>query len=826
MTDMSMPSSPRALSAKDLPETARLCQSIASQTPAPDMTQGGQTPSAVYVYLDPEGARVCFVARYQFGDEKRFCPFTLWETEPGVFQWAMKGLPEKRHLYRLPELRAHLGKVVLLSEGEKCADAAAAAFPGYVSTTWMGGSNAVDKTDFTPLQGYDVIILQDDDIAGEKATEALIATLQGVGVNRLRCFNTARLAALMTHKPGEGFDIADAIDAGLVEQQFSGFLEQPDMITEASLFDSIIEEELWKRFRFKLDLPPVFRLTEHGIIKTEVDRRSGEISDVFAGSPMAVLGKTRMAGARAGWGYQVAVRNPVGEWTCKTIPGRLLAGDGREMREILADEGFVVPQQLAGRRALAEYVAYAQDCQIIQVADRPGWHGESFTLPDGVLSPASCEVPVAMDMGDRPHFLAVAGTSEGWQELASLTAQSSRATFAICVALAAPLLRLLGMEGGGFHFHGPSSRGKTAMLIIAGSVWGGGGKDGFVRSWRTTDNGAEALIADHNDLLLPLDEMTVVSPDDVFTVLYMLANGHSKSRAAVNGRLAAALQWLALILSSGEHRISRHLEQGRGRIHMTGGLAVRMVDIPIEIAPEISFEGHAPFESEGHFVDYLTAAAKKNYGHAGRAFIREILRDRDAVKDEANKHIARLRNQFLEPDDDPQVERVAKRFGVVAAAGCIAADRGILPMSPDQVTQAIVTVFRSWKEDRGGGESEERRNALRHLKHFFEAHGSSRFEELVRAKDPNDPERRSDRSVRDRCGYRVEQEDGAWLYYVLPVAWEREVCGPHAPDLVAKIALESGALEPGEGRHRQKNVRLPDYPGTTRVYAVRPDMLP
>lgn len=826
MTDMSMTVSLRPLRAKDLPDDATLCRSIPPEIPLPDMTQGGHAPSANYEYRNADGTLACLVARYQDGQEKRFCPFTVWETEPNVLQWASKGLPDARPLYRSPGLRSHPDRVVLLSEGEKCADAVAEAFLGYVSVTWMGGSNAVDKTDFSPLLGRDVIILPDDDPAGEKATEALVAALKTVGVDRLRCFKTARLADRMAHERGNGFDIADALDAGLRASQFTAFLGQDDMVTEVSLFETRIHEELWKRYRFKPKLPEVFQLTEDGMIKTEIDLRSGDVSYVFAGSPIAVLGRTRLAGARAGWGYQVAVRTPVGEWICKTLPARLLAGDGREMREILADEGFVVPQQLSGRRALGEYIAYAQDCPIIKVADRPGWHGESFALPDGVLSVASCETPVVMDMGDRPHFLGVSGTPEGWRELATLAAQSSRATFAICVALAAPLLRVLGLEGGGFHLFGDSTRGKTTMLVISGSVWGGGGKDGFVRSWRTTDNGAEGLCVEHNDLVLPLDEMTLAAPELVFSVLYTLANGYTKNRAQEDGRLAAALQWIALVLSSGEHSVTHHLERGPKRLHMTGGLAVRMVDVPIELEPGVSFESHAPFASEREFADRMTALAKENYGHAGRAFVREILRDRDAVKAEAEKHVARVKDYLLEPDDDPQIERVLTRFGVAAAAGCIAADRGILPMSQAQVTNAITTIFRAWKEHRGGGESEERRHAMRHLKHFFEAHGASRFEEVVQDKNTDDSARGIDRIIRDRCGYRVEQEDGAWLYYVLPGAWEQEICAPHAPDLVAKIALESGALLTGEGRHRQKKVRLPDYPQGTRVYAIRPDLLP
>src|SRR5690606_33712284 len=116
-----------------------------------------------------------------------------------------------------------------------------------------------------------------------------------------------------------------------------------------------------------------------------------------------------------------------------------------------------------------------------------------------------------------------------------------------------PLLRPLAMSGGGFHFWGQSSRGKTTLLTIAGSVWGGGGNDGFVRNWRMTDNGAEGLIADHNDILLPLDELTLVAPEMAAELYYMLANGHGKARAKKDGTAADTTQWKALVLSSGEN---------------------------------------------------------------------------------------------------------------------------------------------------------------------------------------------------------------------------------------------------------------------------------
>jgi hypothetical protein len=62
---------------------------------------------------------------------------------------------------------------------------------------------------------------------------------------------------------------------------------------------------------------------------------------------------------------------------------------------------------------------------------------------------------------------------------------------AISAAFAGPLIGPCSAEGGGIHFRGPSSIGKSTALHVAGSVWGGGDANGYVRSWRATANGPE-----------------------------------------------------------------------------------------------------------------------------------------------------------------------------------------------------------------------------------------------------------------------------------------------------------------------------------------------
>ena len=83
---------------------------------------------------------------------------------------------------------------------------------------------------------------------------------------------------------------------------------------------------------------------------------------------------------------------------------------------------------------------------------------------------------------------------------------------AISAALAGPLLHMARGEGGGFHFFGQSSKGKTTIFQAAASVWGRGATPGYLRAWRATANGLEGGAALATDTALILDEMGVLDP--------------------------------------------------------------------------------------------------------------------------------------------------------------------------------------------------------------------------------------------------------------------------------------------------------------------------
>ena len=85
--------------------------------------------------------------------------------------------PAPRPLYRLPELEKRIWSEVLITEGEKAADAAARLFPDLVVTSWCGGSNALQSVDWQPLAQRAVTLWPDADAPGREAMASLSALL-------------------------------------------------------------------------------------------------------------------------------------------------------------------------------------------------------------------------------------------------------------------------------------------------------------------------------------------------------------------------------------------------------------------------------------------------------------------------------------------------------------------------------------------------------------------------------------------------------------------------------------------------------------------------
>lgn len=144
-------------------------------------------------YLDSQGQLLVRMYRYDSAKGKLFRP---WDVQAGKYQ-----MPHPRPLFNLPDIIQY--SAIVLVEGEKCAQALMS--QGIPATTAMGGAlTAIEKTDWSPLAGKLVAVWPDNDEAGTKYAQAVIAKLQSIDAE-------VRLVSIPGDKPKK-WDAADAVD--------------------------------------------------------------------------------------------------------------------------------------------------------------------------------------------------------------------------------------------------------------------------------------------------------------------------------------------------------------------------------------------------------------------------------------------------------------------------------------------------------------------------------------------------------------------------------------------------------------------------------------
>jgi putative DNA primase/helicase len=484
------------------------------------------------------------------------------------------------------------------------------------------------------------------------------------------------------------------------------------------------------------------------------------------------------------------------------MPMELLAGDGTRYREELLSMGLRIAPGLKARQLLTMYIQSSKPLARARCVIQTGWHKNCFIFPGQTIGPAEAERLILQ----ASHFqdYATKGTLEGWKNLVARRCMgNTRLIFSVSVALASPLLNLLGIENGGFHFRGASSTGKTTVLDVAASVWGA--KD-HIQRWRATTNGIEALAACHNDALLCLDELSQVDSNSAGEIAYMLANGSGKTRADRNGKHKKKAIWRLLFLSTGETSLADHMiEAGK---KAKAGQEIRIIDIPAETHQHGIFENLHESSSGAAFSQLLGQACSINYGVAAREFIKCLTEQLDKVTPIIQNFMEDFFSAYIPKEADGQVHRAAKRFALVASAGELATVFGITGWENGNALEATKTCFFDWLKARGGHESQEELSILSHVKHFFEQHGDSRF-------TPWDAP--LEHKTLHRVGFRKLIE-GNFEYFVLPETFKTDIAAGYDHKLVSKVCLKHGLLREGTKGAPTRSEHLPNSTKNTRCY--------
>jgi uncharacterized protein (DUF927 family) len=560
---------------------------------------------------------------------------------------------------------------------------------------------------------------------------------------------------------------------------------------------------------------------------------AGEQGLIWLCAPLEVLGEARDA-AGEGWSLWLRWNDRDGRPHTWPMPARLLVTQPGELEAALLERGLRLSPSPAARVHLREALSGVQAGSRVTLVTRAGWHGlgdteAAYVLPDGTVIGESTEALVMRAPPENAaQMVAQAGTLEAWKaEVAASAIGNPLAAFCLAAAFVGPLLDPCGEPSGGFHIAGRSKVGKTLALRLALSAWGPPVKGAMLRDWRSTANGLEGAAEEAGDGLLGLDELHQADPREVAGAVYMIANESGKGRMRRDTTAQRRRTWRTFILSTGELDIASVVSKtGQS---LPAGAEVRLPSIAVDAASAWP-ERHGRASAEA-LMGELHGAVRRQHGTAARAFITHLA---EARRDDAQglaEFATVMRNRFaaiLPANADPQVRDVARRCALVALAGELAREWGVLPWPEGEAERAAKALLARWIEKRGGSASSEEAQHVRAVRLFLTEHGASRFVALHfdKSQDVNTwVETHPDRPVIKRAGWRRRRSDDRDEYLIAPEVW-RELCHEAGidPAEAGRTLRAEGFLDAGDGKNLTSTVRLPGV-GKIRVYRVLPDLM-
>ncbi len=537
---------------------------------------------------------------------------------------------------------------------------------------------------------------------------------------------------------------------------------------------------------FKMDDNSFLHIMDNGLylIKEKIGE-DGEVNQTrtFISHSIIILGEARSPN-NDNWKRVIQFYDKDNTLHRLLIPYEHFMGEAQEALKIIANHGLMPPRQAYKKNVFINYIQDYPIEQRFRCVERAGWHGYCFATPNKTYGNSEDEELLFHTDSKSPYT--VSGSFEQWQELSQIIEPHSLAVLAFSCAFSGQLVTPLDIESGGFHIYGTSTDGKSTITKASCSVWGN--PKHISKSWRTTDNALENEAELRNDSFLNLDELRQATPKAVSDIVYMLTGGQGKARSTKAGKNKDSKQFGLMYTSTGEITLEDHLR--RGNIELDAGLLLRFAHLSSDAE-----KGYGVFEcinygsNSSELGNRINELASKHYGYAGIKWLEYLTSDKDAVMQQAKKLLDSFVKQHTQAKNG-QANRVLRRFALVAVAGELATLAGITGWQQGRALEAVAQCFNNWLDSLGSGENMEETRILEHIKAFFEANGTSRFQELtaIGQKDGKVIQQ----CIHNRVGYYDPHQK---VYLVYPTMFKNEMCIGMNELNVKKVLVKHGWIE-------------------------------
>ncbi len=245
-----------------------------------------------------------------------------------------------------------------------------------------------------------------------------------------------------------------------------------------------------------------------------------------------------------------------------------------------------------------------------------------------------------------------AGSRAAWYEhvIALRKAGRIEVKFLLAAAFSSVLVQPLGGLPYFVDLWGETEGGKTVSLMLASSVWADPDENAYIKDYKGTEAGLEAICDLLNNLPLILDDSSKKNrkiEDNFEGLVYDLCSGKGKTRSNKELGVNRENHWKNCILTNGERPLSSYVTQG--------GAINRILEIEC---------GERVFENPGSTAELV----KRNYGHAGREFV-------EVIKELGTEKIREIQQEFARKlADDEKMQKQSLSLSIVLTADKIATD--------------------------------------------------------------------------------------------------------------------------------------------------------
>lgn len=319
---------------------------------------------------------------------------------------------------------------------------------------------------------------------------------------------------------------------------------------------------------------------------------------------------------------------PHAGWTLLSFRQALLTDGHREFATVMADNGIVLKSQKQTEDFRQFMRAYMDELRKVQSMSNlytsMGWkeNATQFVLGDTIVKQDDTgavieEVSSLSSHAKRsgPDMYSTSGTLEDWRDGTAIFEASNMPwhMFTLNMGFASPLFNFTGLKGLTVSLYGPTGGGKTLAQYFVQSIYGDPDKLHFAAKF--TQNALFSRLSLYNNLPMTIDEATMFSDKEVGDFLYYVSQGQEKARLTRTADERAAKTWATPVIVS--TNVSLHSKLVSSGIDTDAQMA-RLLEI--RIPP------HILFKQDTTAGQKIYAHLMQNYGHAGRAFIKELIK--------------------------------------------------------------------------------------------------------------------------------------------------------------------------------------------------------